>query len=109
MHPTQPFLLLPPTFTFFSLPTGLTQTILPPVALTLAGAEFCPFGTNSPRKCPGYQFFYFEVTVFTSILLHCFTLVPVEGQHVELNYGLAITKPKEEIYFHVRAREYHEL
>jgi len=41
-----------------------------------------------------------------SNLLHCFTLVPVEGQHVEPNYGL-VTKPKEEIYFHVRAREYH--
>ena len=68
------------------------------------GAEFCPFGTNSPRKCPGYQFSYFEVTVFTSILLHRFTLVPVEGQHVEQVHGL-VTEPKEEIYIYVRARE----
>ena len=68
------------------------------------GAEFCPFGTNSPRKCPGYQFSYFEVTVFTSILLHRFNLVPVEGQNVEQVHGL-VTEPKEEIYLYVRARE----
>ena len=68
------------------------------------GPEFCPFGTNSPRKCPGYLFSYFEVTIFASILLHRFTFIPVEGQHVEQVHGL-VTEPKEDILLYVRARE----
>ena len=68
------------------------------------GAEFCPFGTNSPRKCPGYLFSYFEVTIFASILLHHFVFIPVEGQHVEQVHGL-VTEPKEDILLYVRARE----
>ena len=94
----------PPTFTFLSPHRFDPDHFAPGSPHTRRGAEFCPFGTNNLRKSPGYQFFYFEVTVFTSILPHHFILVPVEGQHVELNYGL-VTKPKEEIYFHVRVRE----
>ena len=102
MHPaTQPS--LPPVFPF-PLHRFDPHHFAPYGPHARRGPEFCPFGTNNPRKCPGYQFSYFEVAVFTSILLHRFTLVPVEGQHVEQVHGL-ITEPKEEIYIYVRARE----
>ena len=68
------------------------------------GLEFCPFGTPSRRKCPGYQFSYFEVSIFTAILLNRFTLEAVEGQTVEKVHGL-VTEPKEEIYMYIRPRE----
>ena len=40
------------------------------------GNEFCPFGIHSRRKCPGYLFSYFEVTVFVAVLLQRYTHTP---------------------------------
>ena len=61
-------------------------------------------GVPSRRKCPGYQFAYFEVSVLTAILLNRFILEPVEGQKVEKFHGL-LTEPNEEIYIYIRPRE----
>ena len=69
------------------------------------GLEFCPFGVPSRRKCPGYLFSYFEVAIFTAILLQRFTLEPAEGQgEVKMVHGL-VPEPKDEIYLYARLRE----
>lgn len=67
------------------------------------GLEFCPFGTPSRRKCPGYVFSHFETTVILSILLQRFRIVPVPDQVVELDHGL-VTGPKSELYITVKER-----
>ena len=86
------------------------------------GNEFCPFGVHSRRKCPGYLFSYFEVTVFVAILLQrcvgrpnnldvfgnttCsrFEVVPVEKQEVTKVYGL-VTEPEKDIFVYLRQRD----
>ena len=67
------------------------------------GLEFCPFGTPSRRKCPGYIFSHFETTVILSILLHRFQVVLVPNQVVERDYGL-VTMPKNELYISIKER-----
>ena len=67
------------------------------------GLEFCPFGTPSRRKCPGYIFSHFEVTILAVVLLHRFQVVPVPDQHVELEYRL-VTAPKNELYITVQEK-----
>ena len=67
------------------------------------GLEFCPFGTPSRRKCPGYIFTHFEATIMAGILLRQFQVVPVPNQKVERDHGL-VTTPKNELYITVRER-----
>jgi len=67
------------------------------------GLEFCPFGTPSRRKCPGYIFSYFEATIMAGILLRRFQVVPVPNQKVERSHGL-LTIPNSEAYITVRER-----
>ena len=68
------------------------------------GLEFCPFGVPSQRKCPGYLFSYFEVSVFAAVLLRQFKLLPVEGQSVQMVHGL-VTEPKEEVFLLLEPRD----
>ncbi|XP_064390631.1 cytochrome P450 20A1-like [Halichondria panicea] len=68
------------------------------------GNEFCPFGVHSKRKCPGYQFSYFEVGVIISILLQRFTIVPVPGQDVIQVHGL-VTEPRDDIRVYITSRD----
>lgn len=68
------------------------------------GNEYCPFGVHSRRRCPGYLFSYFEVGIFSSILLSSFQIVPVEGQTIVQVHGL-VTEPKEDIKVYIRSRE----
>ena len=67
------------------------------------GLEFCPFGTPSRRICPGNVFSHFEITIFVSILIHRFQVVPIPDQVVEREYGLVIT-PKNELFISVKER-----
>ena len=67
------------------------------------GLEFCPFGLPSRRKCPGYQFSYFEVSTIVPLLLHRFSLSMDGSQCVERKYGL-VTEPKEEFFLTVEKR-----
>ena len=65
--------------------------------------EFCPFGVPSRRKCPGYQFSYFEVSTIVPLLLHRFSLSMDGSQCVERMYGL-VTEPKEDFFLTVEER-----
>jgi cytochrome P450 len=67
------------------------------------GLEFCPFGTPSRRKCPGYTFSHFETTVILAILLFRFQLVAVPDQVVERDHGL-VTMPAKELFVLVKER-----
>lgn len=67
------------------------------------GLEFCPFGTPSRRKCPGYVFSHFETTVMLSVLLYRYQVVAVPDQKVERDHGL-VTMPAKELYILVKER-----
>ena len=68
------------------------------------GHGFCPFGVHSKRKCPGYEFSYFETGVFLAVLLARFKITPVEGQEVTMVHGL-VTTPSQELFVNITARK----
>ena len=68
------------------------------------GHSFCPFGVHSKRKCPGYEFSYFETGVFLAVLLARFKITPVEGQEVTMVHGL-VTTPSQELFVNITARK----
>ena len=57
------------------------------------GYEYRPFGVSNIRRCPASQFTYMMVSVYVTIILHCFTLRPMGKQDFEKVYGIA-TSPK---------------
>ena len=59
------------------------------------GYEYRPFGVSNVRRCPANQFTYMMVSVYVTIIIHCFTLRAVDEQNVEKVYGIA-TSPKDD-------------
>ena len=68
------------------------------------GHEYRPFGVSNVRRCPGNQFTYMMVSVYVTIILHCFTLQAVDEQNVEKVYGIA-TSPKDDPLVQLELRQ----
>ena len=70
------------------------------------GHEFRPFGVSLTRRCPANHFTYFMASVYITILIQKFVLLPDNEQVVTKSYGIA-TSPKEDTCIQVkyRARE----
>ena len=67
------------------------------------GHEYRPFGVSNYRRCPANQFTYMMVSIYVTIILHCFVLRPDDGQDVEKVYGIA-TSPKSDPLIHLKLR-----
>lgn len=68
--------------------------------------EFRPFGVSVPRRCPANQFMYAMASIFLSVLLQRFIIVPAsehEGEDEKI-YGFA-TYPKGDISIEVQYRQ----
>ncbi|KAJ8024897.1 Cytochrome P450 20A1 [Holothuria leucospilota] len=64
---------------------------------------FQPFGLPA-RRCPGFRFTYYELTVYLAILIRSFKWSLVEGQVIKRKYGLA-TFPNTEIWAQIKRRD----